>query len=63
MHSLPTSDKIGHSPESTMSLAWQIIKALYKKLDRKLTAIAYAEAGNLDAVQVILDQDRVKKKK
>lgn len=29
---------------------------LFQKLDRLLTAIAYAEAGNLDAVKEILDQ-------
>ena len=32
-------------------------KRFFRKLDRLLTAIAYAEAGDLDAVKEILEQD------
>ena len=33
-------------------------KLLFWKIDRTLTAVAHAEAGDLDAVQEILDQDK-----
>jgi len=51
-------------PADSPILAAQLMaKKFFKKLDRLFTAIAYAEAGNLDAVQEILDQDRAAKKK
>lgn len=33
------------------------MKRFVRKLDRMLTAMSYAEAGDLDAVKTILDQD------
>jgi hypothetical protein len=33
---------------------WLIVKHLYQRLDRHLTAIAYAESGDLDAVSELL---------
>jgi hypothetical protein len=39
-----------------------VLKRFFRKLDRLFTAIAYAEAGNLDAVQEMLDQDKAVKK-
>ena len=38
------------------------VKRSFQKLDRMFTAIAYAEAGNLDAVKEILEQDKALKK-
>lgn len=43
----------GHSTPSL----WHRIKFLYHRLDRMLTIIACAEAGNFDAVKAMLDQD------
>jgi hypothetical protein len=37
---------------------WSHVKRQAHKLDRFMTAIAHAEAGNLDAVQEILDENR-----
>jgi hypothetical protein len=34
-----------------------MMRKFFKKLDRLLTAIAHAEAGNLDAVKALLEQD------
>jgi indole-3-glycerol phosphate synthase len=46
----------------SLSLVVQtMIKKFFKKVDRLLTAIAFAEAGNLDAVQEILDQNEAEK--
>lgn len=36
------------------------MKVFFQKLDRMFTAIAYAEAGDLDAVKEILEQGRKK---
>lgn len=47
------------SPLVTMRTA---VKRFFQKLDRLFTAIAYAEAGNLDVVQEMLDQDKALKK-
>lgn len=33
------------------------MRKFFKKVDRILTAIAHAEAGNLDAVKALLEQD------
>lgn len=38
------------------------VKRFFRKLDRMLTAMAYAEAGDLDAVKAMLEQDRVRVK-
>lgn len=35
----------------------------FRKLDRMLTAMACAEAGDLDAVKEILDQGKMRKKR
>lgn len=37
------------------------MKSFFEKLDRMFTAIAYAEAGDLDATKEILDGNDVKK--
>lgn len=37
-------------------------KNFFQKVDRLFTAIAYAEAGDLDMVQEMRDQDKVMKK-
>lgn len=47
------------SPLATMRSE---LKQFFQKVDRHFTAIAYAEAGNLDKVQEILDQNKVMKK-
>jgi hypothetical protein len=45
--------------QSVDSLAAQsMLKSFFRKLDRMLTAISYAEAGDLDAVKEMLRQDR-----
>jgi len=38
------------------------LKRSFQKLERMFTAIAYAEAGNLDAVKEMLEQDKAQKK-
>ena len=38
------------------------VKRSFQKLDRMFTAIVYAEAGNLDTVKEILEQDKAAKK-
>jgi hypothetical protein len=38
--------------------AQSMLKSFFRKLDRMLTAISYAEAGDLDAVKEMLRQDR-----
>lgn len=47
------------SPLATMRSE---LKRFYQKVDRHFTAIAYAEAGNLDMVQEMRDQDKAMKK-
>jgi len=47
----------GKPDEAQDSLLWTlglIVKHLYQRLDRHLTAIAYAESGDLDAVSELL---------
>lgn len=59
---------MNHASESvdsfdTSSLAiWSTVKTFFRKLDRLLTAIAYAEAGNFDEVKKILDQNKAQAK-
>lgn len=45
--------------ESLLLAVWMKVKLTFWKLDRLLTAISYAEAGNLDAVKEILEQNKV----
>jgi hypothetical protein len=42
---------------------WSAVKSFFRKLDRHLTAIAHAEAGNFDEVQKILDQNKAQAKR
>ncbi|MBZ0095769.1 MAG: hypothetical protein K8H75_10435 [Sulfuricella sp.] len=57
-----------HSPEpdhgfdSPLFSVPPVVKRLFRKLDRMLTAIAHAEAGDLDAVKEIHEQDKALKK-
>lgn len=43
--------------EFPLRAVWIGLKLVFQKLDRLLTAISYAEAGNLDAVKEMLDQN------
>lgn len=63
MNSIPFSTKISSEANSPMIGTQGALKNFFRKVDRMFTAIAYAEAGNLDAVKEILDQDRAAKKK
>lgn len=56
----PTS-LVGHEFGKSQTSAWSLIKRYFNRLDRHMTAIAYAEAGNLDAVQQILDENKAMK--
>ncbi|BAN36385.1 hypothetical protein SCD_n02583 [Sulfuricella denitrificans skB26] len=47
------------SPLVTVRLA---VTNFFRGLDRLFTAISYAEAGNLDKVQEMLDQNKAMKK-
>lgn len=46
--------------ETALHAVWKKIKLAFRKLDRMLTAIAYAEAGNLDAVKEMLEQNKAR---
>ncbi|MHB0985788.1 MAG: hypothetical protein ACYC05_09385 [Sulfuricella sp.] len=37
------------------------MKEFFRKVDRLFTAISYAEAGDLDAVQKILDENKLER--
>jgi hypothetical protein len=52
------SSKPGHSGDSSGP-----VLGIFRKLDRMLTAMACAEAGDLDAVKDILGQDTKRKKR
>ena len=47
----------GHEFGPLLTYVWSQIKRYLRKLNRIMTAIAYAEAGNLDEVQKILDEN------
>lgn len=51
-----------HGFDSPLVTVRPALKQFFRKLDRMFTAIAYAEAGNLDAVKEMLEQDKVLKK-
>lgn len=51
-----------HGFDSPLATVRAALKIFFRKLDRMFTAIAYAEAGNLDAVQEMLEQDKAQKK-
>lgn len=51
-----------HGFDSPLVAVRQALKQFFRKLDRMFTAIAYAEAGNLDAVKEMLEQDKALKK-
>lgn len=58
---------MSHTTESigafdTRPAMWSAVKSFLGKLDRHLTAIAHAEAGNFDEVQKILDQNKARAK-
>ena len=44
--------------ESPLNAFWIEVKLVFRKLNRLLTAISYAEAGNLDAVKEMLEQNK-----
>lgn len=46
-----------------MLSARPVLKLLFRKMDRMFTAIAHAEAGNLDAVKELLEQDKALSKR
>ena len=46
-----------HEFGSSQAYVWPQIKRYFHKFDRFMTAIAYAEAGNLNEVQKILDEN------
>lgn len=48
----------GHESGASQTTLWPQIKHYFHKLDRLMTAVAYADAGNLDAVQKILDENK-----
>lgn len=52
---------IGHESGASQAYVWPRIKHYFYRLDRLMTAIAHAEAGNLDAVQKILDENKATK--
>lgn len=60
MYSMASSPETSQPDGSILLAAQRMVKNFFHKLDRMMTAIAYAEAGNLDAVKEILEQDRVK---
>ena len=62
MNSIPFRTKINSESNSSTIATQGALRTFFKKVDRMLTAIAYAEAGNLDAVKEMLDQDRAAKK-
>lgn len=51
----------GHDFDSPLVSMRAALKRFFHKVDRLFTAIAYAEAGNLDKVQEMLDQDKALK--
>ena len=55
---LDVASKTNAELESPLHAFWLKVRLVFWKLDRLLTAISYAEAGNLDAVQEILDQNK-----
>lgn len=55
-----SASRTGHEFAAAQIHVWQHIKRFFYKLDRLMTAIAHAEAGKLDEVQKILDEDRPK---
>lgn len=57
----PTS-RTGYGFDASQIYLWPQVKRYFNKLDRLMTAIAHAEAGNLDAVQKILDENKPIKK-
>jgi hypothetical protein len=63
MNTIVLRTETEHVADSPILAAQLMVKKFIKKVDRLLTAIAYAEAGNLDAVQEMLDQDRAAKNK
>jgi hypothetical protein len=52
----------GHGFDTPLATVRSALKRFFQKVDRLFTAIAYAEEGNLDKVQEMLDQDRALKK-
>lgn len=54
--------RTGHEFGASQAYVWPQIKRHFHKLARLMTAIAHAEAGNLDEVQKILDEDKPLKK-
>lgn len=66
---IPCTSYMDHCIESVegvdlpMSKIMPAIRRVFRKMDRMLTAIAYAEAGDLDAVKAMLDEDKARVRK
>jgi hypothetical protein len=52
-----------HGFDSPLDTVRPALKRFFRKMDRMLTAMAYAEAGDLDTVKEILEQDKGSGKK
>jgi len=52
------SSEPGHGFDSPLVTMRQALKRFFRKMDRMFTAIALAEAGNLDAVKELLEQEQ-----
>ena len=59
-HFMDRSSESAAGFEFPLSFIWIKIKLAFYRLDRLLTAISYAEAGNLDAVQAMIEQNALK---
>ena len=57
-----TASRTCHEFGASQAYVWPRIKRYFHKLDRLMTAIAFAEAGNLDEVQRMLDENRAMNK-
>lgn len=52
-----------HGFDSPLITVGPALKRFFRKLDRMLTAMAYADAGDLDAVKEMLEQDKAPQNK
>ena len=57
-HYMETSFEPNSGFESPLLAIWKKATLAFRKLDRLLTAISYAEAGNLDMVKEMLEQNK-----
>ncbi|MFA7243579.1 MAG: hypothetical protein WC091_26020 [Sulfuricellaceae bacterium] len=61
MYSIPS--KPNHAFNFPSFALLPMAKRFFQGLDRLLTAMAYAEAGDLDAVKALLEQNREKSRR